>query len=101
VLQSMIEVSAGLASMVGDAERAARLAGSAEAQGTRTGLRRDPADEAFLAPLLAAARRALGDAAYAAALAAGRAQAPAETMSEIRAWLEASARIREPIRGGP
>ena len=31
----------------------------------RTGLHRDPADEAFLAPLIATARAALPDAAYA------------------------------------
>ena len=40
--------------------RAAQLFGVAEAQGELTELRRDPADQAFLDPLIARAKQALG-----------------------------------------
>ena len=62
----------GLAAARGDWERSARLYGAAEAQTPRTGIRRDPADEAFLQPLLARTRAALGDARFNAAEASGR-----------------------------
>ena len=41
-------------------ERAARFYGVAQAQVVETGLHRDPTDEAFLMPLIARARDALG-----------------------------------------
>ena len=46
--QSALEVAAGLAALRNDWERSARFYGVAEAQTLRTGIRRDPADEAFL-----------------------------------------------------
>jgi len=70
--QSLLEVSAGLAVLRGEAERAARFYGAAEAQIAHTGLQRDASDEAFLAPLIAQARAALPGAAFASAEAAGR-----------------------------
>jgi tetratricopeptide (TPR) repeat protein len=87
--QSVLEVSAGLAALRKAWERAARLYGTAEAQMAETGLHRDPADEAFLAPLVAAARAGLGPAAFAAAEAAGRALPYEDAMAEARAWLAA------------
>ena len=86
--QSVLEVSAGLGSLTGDHVAAARFFGTAEAQTARTGLHRDPTDEAFLAPLIAKAREALGDAPFAAAEAAGRALSYEEALVEARGWLD-------------
>ena len=52
------------------------------------GLHREPADEAFLAPLIAKARAALGVAAFAAEETVGRSLSYEEAMAESRAWLE-------------
>jgi predicted ATPase/class 3 adenylate cyclase len=86
--QSVLEVSAGLASSSSDWERAARFFGMAEAQTERTGLHRDPADEAFLAPLITKTREALGAGQFASAEAEGRTLSYEEATSEARAWLE-------------
>jgi len=94
VAQSVLEVSAGLAASQGDWPRAARLFGVAEGRAGRTGLHRDPADEAFLAPLIARARHALGEAAFAAAECAGRAVGDDDAISEVRAWLGGAARAQ-------
>jgi hypothetical protein len=80
-------VAAGLATLRGDYERAARLHGVAAAQAAETGLQRDAADEAFLAPLVARARAGLPAGAFAAAEAAGREQALDATLAELRTWL--------------
>ena len=88
--QSVLEVSAGLASMSEAWERAARLFGLAEAQTELTGLHRDPADDAFLAPLIARARAALGEEMFAAAEKAGRALSYAKAVEEARGWLGGS-----------
>jgi hypothetical protein len=52
-----------------------------------TGLRRDAADEAFLAPLLARARTRLSEAAFAEAEAGGRTLSYDRALDEVRAWL--------------
>ena len=85
--QSVLEVSAGLAASRSDWARAATLFGVAEARAARTGLHRDPADEAFLAPLIARAREALGEPAFGAAERAGRALGDEDAIGELRAWL--------------
>jgi tetratricopeptide (TPR) repeat protein len=85
--QSVLDVSAGLAACLGDWERAARFYGAAEAQTGQTGLHRDPADEAFLAPLMAKARQALGDAAFDALRFTGSSLSYEEAISEARSWL--------------
>jgi len=90
VEQSLLEVSAGLASASGDHDRAARLYGVAEEQNTLTGMHRDTADEAFLAPLVARSREALGAAVFSAAERAGRALAYEDALLEARAWLRIS-----------
>jgi hypothetical protein len=87
--QSVLEVSSGLAALNEEWERAAVFFGAAEAQAAKTGLRRDPADEAFLAPLIASAQAALGSAAFATAAAAGHALTYEDAMAKVRAWLEA------------
>ena len=49
---------------------------------------RETADEAFLAPRIALARKALGDAAFAEAQAGGNALSYEEAIAEARAGLE-------------
>ena len=93
--QSVLEVSAGLAAAERDWKHSARLFGAAEAAGEATGLRRDPADEAFLAPLVARARDALGKVAFDAAEREGRAMSYDEALVGVRRWLgEAEAHAR-------
>jgi tetratricopeptide (TPR) repeat protein len=87
--QSVIDIAAGLAAATGQDERAARLYGVAEASQTETGLRRDAADEAFLAPLVAQARARLGEAAFGEAELAGRTLSYERALDEIRSWLAA------------
>ncbi len=89
--QCVLEVSAGLAASRKDWESAARFYGAAEATAGQTGLQRDPADEAFLAPRIAAARKALAAPKFAAAESAGRALTYPEALGELRAWLESRA----------
>ncbi|HEX4943281.1 MAG TPA: tetratricopeptide repeat protein [Usitatibacteraceae bacterium] len=88
--QSVLDVCAGLAALRGEPDRAAIFYGAAQEQAKRTGLRRDPADEAFLAPLVEKARGVLGDAAFAAAQAAGRESGFEESMGLARAWVTRS-----------
>ena len=85
--QAAADVAAGLAATHGEWERAARFFGVAEVQAALTGLHRDPADEAFLAPLIARAREALGEEQFGTAEAAGRALGYEEAMQEVRGWL--------------
>ena len=87
--QSVLEVCAGLASRSGDWQRAARFYGAASAQSAATGLHRDPADSAFLDPLVAQARAALGLEAFDAAESAGRGLSYDAIVGEARAWLTA------------
>ncbi|HKW80358.1 MAG TPA: tetratricopeptide repeat protein [Casimicrobiaceae bacterium] len=86
--QSALDVCSGLCAVCEDWRNAARLFGAAEAQTGETGLRRDPADEAFLTPLIAEARAALGEAAFAAAEHAGRALTYEQAIEAARALIE-------------
>ncbi|HEX5129777.1 MAG TPA: tetratricopeptide repeat protein, partial [Usitatibacter sp.] len=90
--QSSIEVCAGLAAALGDWDAVARLYGAAEAEGARTGIRRDPADEAFLAPRVDRARQELGGQAFDALDARGRTLGYEQALDEASAWL-ASAKL--------
>jgi predicted ATPase len=85
--QSVLDVSAGLAARLADWHRAARFFGAAQAQAEQTGLRRDPADEAFVAPLMAKVRQALGDVAFASHQLAGSALSYEKAVSEALSWL--------------
>ena len=85
--QSALEVSAGLAALQKDWNRSAHLYGAAEAQTLRTGIRRDPADEAFLQPLLATTREALGESRFTLAETSGRELSFEQAITEARAWL--------------
>jgi predicted ATPase/class 3 adenylate cyclase len=88
--QSALDVMAGLAALHEEWERAARLYGAAEAQGAQTSIRRDPADEMFLAPRIGRVRGALGSAAFDAAANAGRALGYDDAIAEARRWLDAA-----------
>jgi tetratricopeptide (TPR) repeat protein len=85
--QSVLEVCAGLAAIVEDWERAARFYGAAEAEATRTGIRRDPADEAFLAPRVDRARDAKGRDAFSLLESEGRRLSYDEALGEAGGWL--------------
>jgi tetratricopeptide (TPR) repeat protein len=85
--QSLVEASAGLATLGREWDRAARFYGAAEAQAAITGLRRNPTDEAFLAPLIESTRHALGPAAFADATSVGSTTAFAAVMDDARGWL--------------
>jgi predicted ATPase/class 3 adenylate cyclase len=88
--QSAFEVVSAYAYLRGDAMTAARLFGAAELQAQKTGLHRDPADEAFLSPLIERIRAALGDAAYAEAESAGRNLTYEEAIDAARNWLRSA-----------
>jgi tetratricopeptide (TPR) repeat protein len=88
--QSVVEVTAGLAADLGQWDLAARLAGAAAARGRETGVHRDPADEAYLAPRLDRARRALGPQRYAEALEEGAHLAFADALMQARTCLQPS-----------
>jgi predicted ATPase/class 3 adenylate cyclase len=84
--QSALEVAAGLAATESAWMDAARLFGAAVAQASDTGLRREPADEAFLAPLMARVRESLAER-FAELEAQGRALGDAEATRAARDWL--------------
>ncbi len=86
--RSALEVCAGLAAATDDWTSAARFYSAAEAQRGSIGLRRDPADEAFLSPLIARARQALSAKQFAAAEAEGRAFDPDAALATALVWLE-------------
>jgi hypothetical protein len=83
----VLEVCAGLAAACAEWEHAARFCAAAETQTGETGLHRDPADDAFLAPLIAQARDALGTTAFTAADTAGRTLSYEAAMAQARTWL--------------
>jgi hypothetical protein len=87
VVQSVLEVCTGLASLNLEYEFAARCYGAAEAQMAQTQLQRDPADEAFLAPLIAKTQHALDPAKFAKAKENGRALSYEQAIEEARIWL--------------
>jgi predicted ATPase len=86
--QFVTDVAAGVAATHGDWRRSARFFAFAEAHASLTGLHRDPADEAFLQPLMSRTRDALGKAEFAAIAASARDVDYEAAMGETRAWLE-------------
>jgi non-specific serine/threonine protein kinase len=83
-----LECSIGLAAFFREWRLAALLNGAFEAQSEQIGYHREPADEAFLAPLIARARGALGDAAFTAAESAGRSLSYDEAIAQACTWLD-------------
>ena len=88
--QSVLEVCAGLAAANQDATHAARFYGAAESRARRTGLRRDPADQAFLAPLMAQARERLGNDRFQREADEGGQLADDHAAREVHEWLLSS-----------
>jgi len=84
----VVSTCPGLATLLREWERATRLFGASERQMEVIAMRLEPVDEAFLAPRIEEARAALGPAAFAAALAIGRAKSYDEAVAEARAWLD-------------
>lgn len=86
----LLKVSAGIAAGLGEHALAARWWGAASARFAEAGYSDPRIDVLQMTEQQAAARRALGDAAFDAAEAAGRALALDDTMHELRQWLAAS-----------
>jgi predicted ATPase/class 3 adenylate cyclase len=90
--QSALEVCAALAASKKDWQSAARFFGTAQAQAAQTGLQRDPADEAFLSPLMALACEALGGETFEAFETQGRQVPLGDALVQARVWLDTNAR---------
>jgi predicted ATPase/class 3 adenylate cyclase len=90
---SLLEVCAGLAATLQQVEIAGKLYGAADAQMRATGLRRDPADEAFLAPLVASAR-SRDETAFDRNAAEGRSLGLGEALAQVRGLLEPGAALQ-------
>lgn len=86
----LLEVVAGLASMRGEHEVAARFWGHSTQRYVDAGYRRPAEDQAQLDRLSAASRLALGDACFESSESAGRALDLDAAMLELRRWLERS-----------
>jgi tetratricopeptide (TPR) repeat protein len=84
----LLEATVGLASRRGEHARAARFWGAADRQLLAWGYRHEPGELEHLAPLLADSRRAMGDADFAAAEAAGRTLQFEQAMDELAQWLQ-------------
>jgi predicted ATPase/class 3 adenylate cyclase len=87
VAQSLLEVAAGWAATNAAWTDAARLFGAAATQASETGLHRDPADEAFLAPLIAKVQGELTTPEFHTAEAAGRALSYEDAIADVRQLL--------------
>ena len=85
--QCALDVCAALAAVRGEWARAARFFGVVEMQTVEGGYHRDPADKAFIAPLIAQARDRLSTPAFEHAEADGRALSYDDAIEEVRAWL--------------
>ena len=87
VRQSALEVASGLAASRGEAALALRFFGAAEANTRDTGIVRDPADEAFLQPLIHSARSSKGPDDAACAERGGGEAGYEVVLGEVEAWL--------------
>jgi tetratricopeptide (TPR) repeat protein len=85
--QASLDLASGLAAACGEWVASARFYGASQAVLQRTGARREPVDEEFLAPLLGKARRSMGEKSFAAAETEGIGIPYDEAMAETRAWL--------------
>lgn len=83
----LLEATVGLASRRGEHAVAARFWGASDRQLLAWGYRHEPGEIEHLAPLLARSRHCLGEAAFDAAEAAGRAQGFDAVMQELEQWL--------------
>jgi predicted ATPase/class 3 adenylate cyclase len=86
----VLDACVALAGQRGEWERSARFLGAANEGVDRLGIRRTPGDEALVAPAAVDAPARLGEAAYAQAIAAGRATTLDDAVAEAKAWLAAA-----------
>jgi hypothetical protein len=86
----LLEATVGLASRLGEHEVAARFWGAADRTLRLWGYRHQPVDVDHTAPLIALARRALGEAAFDAAESEGRGLEFEAAMLELERWLDRS-----------
>ena len=94
--QCVLDVCAALAALRGEWARAARFFGAVEAQTAEGGYHRDPADKAFLAPLIEEARSTLGARQFDSDEAQGRTLAYDDAIDEARSWLAALEPVANP-----
>lgn len=87
----LLDAAVGLASRAGEHAVAARFWGASDRQLLAWGYRHEPGELEHIAPLLASSRQALGDEAFAAAEAAGRALAFEQALLELEQWLQRAA----------
>lgn len=87
----LLEATVGLAARRGEHALAARFWGASDRQLLAWGYRHEPGEIEHLAPLLADSRRALGDEAFVAAEAAGRALSFEQALLELDQWLKGAA----------
>jgi predicted ATPase/DNA-binding winged helix-turn-helix (wHTH) protein len=87
----LLEATVGLASRLGEHAIAARFWGASDRWLQTWGYRHEPGEIEHLQPLLANSRRVLGDAAFEAAEAAGRALGFDQAMLELERWLAGAA----------
>ena len=83
----VLDLCTAIAVDANDVDAAARFHGAAEVLLEAIGLRRDPADEAFLTPVIERGRAMLGDDAFAVGEAAGRVVGYEAAMSHAKRWL--------------
>jgi hypothetical protein len=86
-MHQWLAIAGGLATSRGEWNRAAWLFGAASARKNQGGFRLEPVDHAFLAPLVARSREALGETAFSGAEAAGAATSDDGALAEAIMWL--------------
>jgi non-specific serine/threonine protein kinase len=86
-----VECCLGLAALLGDWERAARLQGAAQALSEEMSQEREPVERLYLDPLIARTRDALGSERYASAERAGRRLSYEEAIAQARELVDARA----------
>jgi predicted ATPase/class 3 adenylate cyclase len=86
--QSALDVCTAEAARCGEYAQAARFHGMAQSQLQQSGMQRDPADNAFLAPWIDLAKRELDRTSFDAAAAAGAMLEYTDAVAAARRWLE-------------
>jgi len=92
--KSVLETCAGLGATLQSWDDTARFYGAAEAVAETTGLRRDPTDEAFLAPLIVRAIHELGADAFSAGAESGKRLSYAQATDDAGVWIRHLANTR-------
>jgi tetratricopeptide (TPR) repeat protein len=95
VAQSAFDVCAGLCSVIGSWTQAARLFAIAEAHRVTLGVKRDPADDSFLAPLIENIKSALTPHDLVAIEANHRNTPVGEALAFAKDWLDAQTPVRD------